>query len=91
MPHTIWVHILIAFQSTIYHKHLSRQKIDKLHRLATKILSGYTRTRMVSNSRLSYLMKIAGAAVAACMVSHSYAGHLCLKEKQMSSQSQATR
>lgn len=85
MPHTEWVHVLIAFQSTIYHRHLSRQKIDKLHRhrIATKILSGYARTRMVSNSRLSYLMKIAGAAVAACMVSHPYAGHLCLKEKQM--------
>lgn len=31
----------------------------------------------------SYLVEIAGAAVAVCVVSHPYAGHLCLKEAQV--------
>lgn len=37
----------------------------------------------LSTFLLSYLVKIASAAVAVCMVSHPYAGHLCLKEEQI--------
>lgn len=40
-------------------------------------------SRVVSISHQSYLMKIAGATVAVCVVSHPYASHLCLKEEQM--------
>lgn len=102
----ICVHILIAFQSTINHTHLSMQiyRLITRHRhgMATKILSDNTRRSFFKQRKvrtceekhnllpswvrrstvLSYLVKIAGAAVAVCVVSHPYAGHLYLKEEQ---------
>lgn len=39
--------------------------------------------RMVSISHQSYLMKMAGATVAVCVVSHPHASHLCLREEKI--------